>query len=138
MPIFYNQHQTTSTLNGVASGTTVGMAAVFIGNANKRSVEGLSANLLLDVETSTLTVAAKWQVSNDKSTWVDLAHAPNNPAAVVVGTGTGGADASITLAIPALEAVYGYKWARIALVTGVTTGASADTYTVGYSYRKLS
>lgn len=122
---------TTGTLDGVASGTTVGIAKL----DNKQIRPGtLSAKYVVDAETSTLTMAALWQGSADGSTWVDFAYAPNNPAAVVLATGTAGADATVTKVVPAPYAVAGFQFVRAAIVTGGTTGTTSDTYTVTYNY----
>lgn len=122
---------TTGNLDSVASGTTVGIASL----NNKQVRPGtLSATYLVDAETSTITVAAKWQVSADGSTWSDVAYAPNNPAAVVLATGTAGADAAVTKVVPAPYAVHGFQFVRATVVTGGTTGTTSDTYTVTYNY----
>jgi hypothetical protein len=98
-------------------------------------VQHLSALVVVDCETSTLTMAGKWQVSNDGSTWIDAAHDPQNPAAVVFATGTAGADAAITRSFPAPDSIYGWRKARFAIVTGAATGAATDTYAISYCYR---
>lgn len=115
---------TTGTITGV--GTGVAMAQVRPGT--------LSAKFVVDIETSTFTMAAAWQVSDDGTTWVNLCHASQNPAGVILGTGTGGADASITRVVPAPDAASGHRFVRAAIVAGVTTGATVDTYTVSYHY----
>lgn len=136
MALRYNVHQATGTFNGVAAGTTVGANTLFIGSDDLK-VSDLSAVCVVDAETDTITITGRWQVSNNASTWIDVAHGPQNPAGVAIATGTAGADAAVTVAIPAPAGVYGYRYARMGLVVGVTTGASADTYTVGYSYRQV-
>lgn len=131
-------HSSTGTLNGVVAGSTTGMSTVFLGQSYKK-VAHLSALVVVDVETNTMTLSAKWQVSNDASTWYDVANGSQNAAAVVLGTGTGGDDASITKVIPvSSDSIYGWKFARLALVNGVADGNTADTYTVSYSYRQLT
>lgn len=138
MALRYNVHSSTGTLDGVTAGTATGGTAVFLGQSSKK-VAHLSALVVLDIETDTITVSAKWQVSNDKSTWVDVANGSQNAAAVVLGTGTAGADASVTKCIPvSADSIYGWKFARIALVNGVATGGVADTYTMSYCYRQLT
>lgn len=123
--------QTTGNVDSETAGATVGMAKV----ANARVRPGtLSAKYVVDAETNTITLAAKWQVSDDGSTWVDMANAPGNPAAVVLATGTGGADAAVTKVIPAPEAVAGWRYTRASVVVGVTTGTTSDTYDVSYNY----
>jgi len=133
MTVRYNVAATSGNLNGITSGNIQAGTAIFMGNIVPK-VKSLSSLVSVTAATSTITLAAKWQVSNDNSTWVDLAHEPQNPAAVVLATGT---TTIVTKVIPAPEAVYGWQWARIAVVVGVTTGASADLFAIGYSYRQV-
>jgi hypothetical protein len=132
----FNSSLTSGNADTLVAGSSINGASLFLG-VDAEKVKNLSATLNLDIETTSLTLAAKWQVSNDASTWYDLAHGSQNAAAVVLGTGTGGADAAITKAIPAPSAVYGYRFARIALVTAGATGAATDTYAIGYSYNQV-
>lgn len=135
MPIRYNAHASSGTLDTLVAGTTTGGTAVAIGDNTRQKVRALSALVTVDAETNTITIAAKWQVSNDNSTWVDVANGSQNAAAVVLATGTGGADASVTRVIPAPDSVYGWRYARVAVVNGVVTGNAVDTYSMSYSYR---
>jgi hypothetical protein len=93
----------------------------------------LCALVTVDAETNTLTLAAKWQGSNDGSTWYDVVQ-PHNPADVVLATGTSGADAAVTKIIEAPAGIYGNRFGRCAVYNGVATGGSADTYSIGYNY----
>lgn len=131
----YNVSQSSGTFNAVASGSAVSGSSVFLGNDTAK-VQGLSALVVCLAETNTFTIAPKWQVSNDATTWVDLTNGPQNAAATVLATGTAGADAAVTKAIPLPDAAYGFKFVRLQLVAGGTTGASADTYTIGYCYNQ--
>ena len=135
MPLRYAAHSLTGDLNGNTAGTTEGATSVLMGDNARQKVRNLSALVTVDAETDTITVAGKWQVSNDNSTWVDVAHGTQNAAAVTLATGTAGADTPVTRAYQAPDAVYGWRYCRFALVNGVATGASADTYTVSYCYR---
>lgn len=135
MTMRYNAHSSSGTANGLATSSEVAGTGVELGDNSRQKVRALSALVTVDAETSTFTWAAKWQVSNDGSTWVDVANGSQNAAAVVLATGTAGADAAVTKAIPAPDAIYGWRKARLTLVTGGTTGASADTYSIAYSYR---
>jgi hypothetical protein len=130
-------HSSSGTFNGVASGSAVSGSAVFMGSAYQK-VAHLSAVLTVLAETSTMTLTAAWQVSNDGSTWLDVTHASQNPAGVALATGTGGADVAVTKVVEAPSTVYGYKFARARVAVGVATGASSDTYTIAYSYRQLT
>ncbi len=136
MTMRYNAH-TTGTLNldTLVAGSVVGGNAVELGDNARQKARSLSALVVVDAETNTITVAAKWQVSNDGATWVDVANGSQNAASVVLATGTAGADALVTRMIPAPESIYGWRKARLALVTGVATGAATDTYAISYCYR---
>jgi hypothetical protein len=134
MAIRNNVSTSTGTLNTLVSGSVVGGSAIFLGNSAKK-VQSLSARLLLTAATSTITISAKWQVSKDGSTWEDVTNGSQNAASVVLTTGTA---AQVTKNVPAPDAIFGWQYTRIALVTGVVTGAAGDLYTIGYSYRQLT
>jgi hypothetical protein len=131
----FNSDLLTGTVTGVAPGGAAAGNALFMGAKNQR-IEHLSALVTVDAETNTITLGAKWQGSNDKTTWYDLAHAPHNPAAVALATGTAGADAAVTRVMPAPPSVYSYQYARCAVTVGVVTGTTNDTYSLAYSYRR--
>jgi hypothetical protein len=133
----YLAHLTTGTATGVGVAGQVNGSTLFMGNNSARDKDHVSAAVTVDAETDTLTLAAKWQASNNASTWFDIANAPQNPAAVVLATGTSGADAAVTKVIPAPDSVYGYKFARMSLAVAGTTGTDNDTFSVAYSYRQL-
>jgi len=124
--------RTTGTLDAVAAGTVTGMGALLMHIVEKGT---LSARVLVDIETSTITVTPSWQISHDGTTWEDVV-LPNNAANVSLGTGTAGADAAITRNISAPDGVYGARYCRLALTPGVTTGAAVDTYDVSYSFAR--
>ena len=96
----------------------------------------LAAEVLVDCETSTLTMFLDWQVSNDNSTWMTVANGTQNAAAVALATGTAGADASVTKIVPAPSCVYSYPYCRAAIRNEVATGNTVDTYSVKYQYMK--
>jgi len=122
---------TAGNLDSVASGSGAAAATLLMQNV----VPGtLSAVYVVDAETNTVTLAAQWQVSDDGATWIDIANAPQNPAAVVLATGTDGADAAVTRAVPAPMAVHGFRYARARVVVGGTTGATVDTHSISYRY----
>lgn len=135
MPLRYNALASSGNANTLASGSVIAGTAVDMGDNARQKVAGLSALVAVLAETNTLTFAAKWQVSNDGSTWVDVTNGPQNAASVVLATGTAGADSTVTKAIEAPPSVYGWRKARLSLVTGGTTGNSADTYAIGYCFR---
>lgn len=92
----------------------------------------LSAEVTVTAATSTLTITGKWQGSNDGSTWVDC-FASNFASNVVLTTGTASA-VTVNLAAPA--GVYGYRYARIYLVTGVGSATTGDLGGATYNYRE--
>ena len=132
----FNAHLLTGNATGIAPGSAVSGNTLFMGGRNQK-VEHLSALVTCDAETNTLTLSARWQGSDDKSTWYTLSHAPQNPAAVPLATGTSGADDEVTKVIPAPAAVYSYKFARCQLLVGAATGTTNDTYSIAYCYRQL-
>lgn len=134
MAIRSNVSASNGNLNTLVSGTVVPGTAVFIGRAYNK-IRALSARVQLTAATATLTMATKWQVSVDNSTFVDVANGTQNAASVVVTTGT---SAIKTLVIPAPELVYSYPFARLSVVTGVATGATGDLWVIDYTYRQLT
>lgn len=134
MSFVTNKLPATGTANGVTAGNRVSGNWLPTGRIKNGS---LAAKAVLDAETNTLTMTVVWQGANalDKSDAIDLAYDPQNPAAVVVGTGTAGADASISKAFPCPPAGYGFKYVRMQVSIGVATGAAADTYDISYNYR---
>lgn len=124
--------QTTGNLDTFVAGTTTGGPSLLMHMVEKGT---LSARCVLDIETSSITVATKWQISNDGTTWEDVVPV-NNAANVIHGTGTGGADAAVTRNVDAPGAVYGARYARIALVNAGATGAAVDTYDLSYSFAR--
>lgn len=135
MTMRYNAHATSGNIDTLAAASVVAGTAVDLGDNSRQKVKALSALVTVEAETASLTFTAKWQVSNNGSTWVDVANGSQNAAGVVLATGTGGDDAVVSKAIPAPDAIYGWRKARIALVTAGATGAATDTYALGYCYR---
>lgn len=126
---------TTGNFNGDVAGTVKAGAPVSIFGPAGGVVNGTLCSLVIvDAETNTLTLSAYWQVSEDGSNWYDVAAAANNPANVVIATGTAGADPPITEVLPAPAAVYAWTFARVVVVSGVATGATTDTYSIQYKY----
>lgn len=111
-----------------AAGFTGGAPQTVNGNAvdmNDVALGSLSARATVLADTNTLTIAAKWQGLDKGGNWVDVAHEPQNPAAVVLATGTAGADTGVSKIIPAPTAVYAYRQARIVFTSGVGVGGGA-------------
>lgn len=118
-----------------SAGTTTAGTAIATANLDRETVSCLF-NVL--AETSTLTLTAKFQVSLDNATWYDLAGDAQNPANVVLATGTGGADTATTRVLPLPPAALGWNYVRAAVVNGVATGAVGDTYAFTWQCRKFS
>lgn len=131
----YNFSAATGNADTLVAGSVIAGNALLTGDNSRQKVRNLSALVTVDCETDTLTMAFKWQVSNNGSTWVDVANGSQNAAAVVFATGSAGSDAAVTKMFPAPDSVYGWKYVRAAIVTGVTTGAAVDTYSIGYCFR---
>ena len=137
MPLRTGVHSSSGNANGLATASVVAGNSVNLGDNNRQKVQELSALVTALAETSTFTWSVKLQCSNDASTWYDLANGSQNAAAVALATGTGGADTAVTKVFTFPASVYGWKYARVALVTGGTTGATADTYSFSYTYRAV-
>ena len=116
-----------------AAGTTTGGTAVPTASAQPGT---MSCLFTLLAETNTLTLTGKFQVSDDNSTWYDLAGDAQNPANVLIATGTAGADTAVTRVLPVPPAAVGWRYVRAAIVNGVATGATGDTYVLSFRYRR--
>lgn len=116
------------TLDTVATGTTTAVASLSMKQVRPGS---LSATYVVEAATASITIAAKWQGSADGSTWVDIAYAPQNPAAVVLATGTA---AELTKVVPAPACVHGFQFVRATVVSGGVEGEAVDTYAITYNY----
>jgi hypothetical protein len=117
------------------AGSTTGGTAIATASVEPGT---LSCLFTVDAETNTLTLTGKFQVSDDNSTWYDLAGDAQNPANVILATGTGGADTAVDRVLPVPVAAFGWKYVRAAVVNGVATGAAADTYAFSFRGRRLS
>lgn len=110
------------------TGTTIAMDQVDKGT--------LSANVYALATTNTLTVTAKWQVSDDAVTFRD-AYGPNRATNVAIATGTGSA-VTDTICITAPDAVYAKRYARLVCVSGTGSGGGlgVDEASISYNWRK--
>ena len=98
---------------------------------------GLSARCTVSARTNTTTISAKWQVSNDNSTWLDVKTA-NAAANVALVTGTG-SDVAADVVIDAPAACLGWKYCRIQCYTAVSTAdGTNDVAATSYNYRETS
>lgn len=133
MALRLNTAVSSGNLNGQAAGATVaGTTSINTGDASRQKVKSLCAQVTGTAATATLTMAVKWQVSNDRTTWTDASNGPQNAASVPFTTGT---SAAKSMLISAPDAVYGAQYCRAVIVTGGATGAAGDTWSIGYSYR---
>jgi hypothetical protein len=96
---------------------------------------GLAAIVFAQATTSTLTLAAKWQVLIG-STWTDVVES-NNPANVVLVTGTGSAVSATKVISAPLGVFAGSRSCRCVVVSGVGSGAggTTDYATISYDLR---
>jgi len=134
--------------NNIKRGAYATAVAAFASGAAPKSINGktlnmdyvetgsLCAEVAVNAKTNTTTIAAVWEVSDDNSTFIPCRLA-NNPASVVLVTGTG-SDVALTCTVDAPAAVYGKRYARCRLVTGTgTADGTNDTGGVKYYYREV-
>lgn len=133
----------TSVTSGSFTGQTIG--GLQYGNTLHlgdpiASVQALSARCNVTANTSNLTISAKWQGSNDNTSWDDVYDNQYDVGVALLATGTGSAVNSVK-GIGAPQVMYGYKYARVAFIvgasTGSVTGTTNDSFSVGYTYRQL-
>ena len=129
----YNVSGVSGNANTLVAGSVIDGNPVPLG-LSALKLTALSALVSVTPATSTITFTGKWQVSNDKATWVDVTPG-NNAANVTLATGT---SAAVTKAFDAPLSVYGWQYVRFVLVTGVVTGNAGDLYSIAYTYRQLS
>jgi hypothetical protein len=114
----------------VAAASTKAGSTVPIGKTAQR-VDSLSALCAVTLNTGSLTATPKWQVSLDNSTFYD-APPSNNAANVALTT-------AVSACIVAPPGVYGWPFARLALVMGGgVSGDATDTWAIGYNFRQLT
>lgn len=141
MALEYSIHQN---VKGIAVTGIVGAAPITVaGNTisivspegTGNGVKWLSARIYAKATTALLTITAKWQVSQDGTTWYDV-KPPNNAAHVILVT----ASASTTVVLDAPEAVYTHFWARLVAVSGAAVGNDSpdDEVQISYNYQLLS
>lgn len=131
--IYRNSPVTTGNLDSVLNGATVAGPNLVVNNGARRLVANLSALITIEAETENLTFTAKWQGSNDGSTYYDI-NDQRNVARTALATGTSGDDAVLSYVVDAPAAVYGLRNARCVLVVGGDDGAETDTYSIGYHW----
>ncbi len=119
------QLATASTGIAGASGTVVTGNPVTLAAAQHGSI---SALVTLIVETNTVTLAPKWQVSNDNVTYYDV---QGNTGTTRTGTGS----TATTTEVLVLNAGCVWRYARVAVVVGVTTAVvTKEFFSVSYNY----
>lgn len=125
----FNAHVTTGNATGVGAGSAVSGSTLFIGRTYQK-VRNLAAQVVATAVTTSLTYTARWQGSNDGSTWYTVTNGPQNASGVALTSGT-------QVGIEAAEGVYSYAFGRCQLVVGAATGATQDTYSIGYNYLQM-
>lgn len=133
MGIFFNAFPASGNFNGSVAGTVKAGTTLQVNNGAQRRIEHLSALVVLEAETTNVTLRPKWQVSNDGTTFYDVIDQVNG-AATVQATGTAGNDAVISRVVSAPPSVYGWTYARCVAINAVQTGNTTDTYAIGYNY----
>jgi hypothetical protein len=88
----------------------------------------LGAHVVATAATSTITLTAVWEVSDDATTWDRVLDAA---ASVLFATGTVSA---VTGQVSAPNAVNSKRYARCSCLVGVTTGGASDHFVVRYDY----
>lgn len=116
--------------NTLVAASVVGAVALACAVFERESLSCLVTTL---ADTNTLTLTPVWQVSDDESTWSDVT-SPQGAAQVIQSTGTAGADTAISRVYIAPPEVRGWRFVRMAIRTGVVTGATGDTYAFEYHY----
>lgn len=124
----------TGDATGVGAGSVVSGNVVHMGNRGSFKTD-LSAYVNVTANTSGLTMSPKWKVSDDNSTWYEVADQVNS-AVVALATGaSGGGNVNGAKVIPAPSAIKGWQFARMDVEVGGATGTTNDVWSVGYSYR---
>ena len=103
-------------------------------NTQRVAIGTLTALVSATASTSSLAIAANWQVSDDASTWKDVVtmNAAAN-VALITGNGTG-ATVERVLDAPSL---FGWKYARVKVANSGANGDGAnDGATISYRYIK--
>jgi hypothetical protein len=126
------QNALTSTLFGTsAAPQTVAGNSVLM---SKVAPGTMTAHIVAICKTSTLTMAPKWQVSDDGGgTWYDV-KSQNNAAYVTFTAGTG-SSVTTTIELDGPISLSGHRLARAVVFTGVTTADGlVDAASVQYSW----
>ena len=123
-------------LTGVTSGSTASTAGLVISMAqNDIEWDSLAAIVETDITTSTITVATKWQVSNDGTNWIDVRDINGTTRTTVAAAGSG--SLVTTQYIQYFNGINNpFPYVRLAALVGVTTGGAGDNVTVSYNFRK--
>jgi hypothetical protein len=131
----FNLPLVTGNFTGATTGAQVNGSTLHIGES-QRDIVDLAAHIVATITMTSATVGVQWQGSNDASTWFDVAANPENPAKVAFATGVA---SGTTKGFGAPQGVYGYKFARCAVVFGSTTaGTTNDAVSIGYVYRQVA
>ena len=121
-------------LTGAAPQTANGTSLSIVDN---RVAEGtLAANVSGNITTNTITFTGKWQVSDNGSAFKDAFNS-NNAANVIIATGTG-VLATFSRSVSGHDGLYGYRYVKYVVTTGVGVGGGAgvDDVTISYNFRQ--
>lgn len=131
----YNASIATGNFTGATTGAQVNGTRLHIGQ-DQRDIVDLAAHIIGTVTMTSALMKAQWQGSDDGTTYVNVAHNPENPAAIAFATGVQNA---ATLGVGAPQGVYSYKYARCAVLwTSSTAGTTNDAVSIGYNYRQVA
>lgn len=129
-PTVYQQMVGTNTAFTAGSTKTLNGAAV---PTQMVKIGTLCALVYANAKTNNLTISAKWQCSDDNSTYRD-ATTQNNAANVVIVTGTG-SDVNDYKVIPCPSEIASFPFVRLQLYTGASSAdGTNDTGTISYRY----
>lgn len=125
-------------LNTKVAGSVTSSAGLVIPCAGPQwNIEWDSLSALIETKatTNTITIATRWEVSNDGTNWFPV-YGLNSPANVIVAAaGTG--SSIYTQYVQAFAGINpGFPYLRIAVVNAVVTGGANDSVIVSYNFRK--
>lgn len=120
----------TASVAAAPNGASVAGPTLLMSNVEQGT---LSARCIFLAQTTSLTLAALWEISDDGTNWRQ-ARGVSNATPVAIATGTAGADTAVARNVDAPNAVYGSRYARCSVLLGGANGASGDQASVAYDY----
>lgn len=107
--------------NSITAGTTLTANTFTGGLAEPGSV---TAKVAVTISTGSLTLAPKWQASEDGTNFYDIVTLPNTAQTAISATKT------VFMQSPPGS----WRYLRIAILTAGATAGSSDNYRVSYNY----